>query len=280
MGTEKRLDGKVVLLIGGTGALARAAWARLARAGATVVAVGRDEQPPGEIARGIPGASGRAEWLRIGSLHSRELAGAVQRVLRAHGRIDALVHAAGWTVPGALAELTDEQCAAIMEVNFSSVVAAVRAVLPAMTNQRCGHIVVVGSLGGIVPMPYETLYCASKFALRGFCFSLQEETQASGVNVSLLAPGPFHSPMLRREATDPRAALTFTEAPRDADDVARDLVQLLLRPRRELVTPRGRRLPALVLHLFPGLFGYLFPFLRAAGTRRLRRLAVEAVPSS
>jgi NAD(P)-dependent dehydrogenase (short-subunit alcohol dehydrogenase family) len=110
-------------------------------------------------------------------------------VISEHGRIDALVAAAGWGIAGA-AECTGVAAAkAQFETNFWGCVRAVQAVLPQMRAQRTGRIVLIGSIGGAIGIPFQAYYSASKFALEGFAESMAYEVAPFGVHVTIVQPG-------------------------------------------------------------------------------------------
>ncbi|HEU4387943.1 MAG TPA: SDR family oxidoreductase [Blastocatellia bacterium] len=118
---------------------------------------------------------------------------AVAEILSAAGRIDAVVNNAGFGVLGAVEDTSIEEAKAQMETNFFGVLRVCRAVLPVMRLQRSGHIINISSLAGIVGLPFNGLYCASKFALEGLSESLRLETRHFGVHVVLVEPGDFQS---------------------------------------------------------------------------------------
>jgi len=110
-------------------------------------------------------------------------------VLAAHGRIDALVAAAGWGLAGAAEYCTIEEAKAQLETNFWGCVRVVQAVLPVMREQRAGRIVLISSIGGVIGIPFQAFYSAGKFALEGFGEALAYEVAPLGVHVTLVQPG-------------------------------------------------------------------------------------------
>jgi short-subunit dehydrogenase len=143
------------------------------------------------------------------SLHAwDELVEAVEKKFQ---RIDVLVNCIGAIVPGTLETVSEEDIQRVISTNIISVVNGVKAVLPIMRRQGKGQIINVGSLGGILPMPFETLYSATKFAVRGLSLSLSEELKGTGIAVSLISPGPVRTKMLDLEATDDFSTITFVE---------------------------------------------------------------------
>jgi len=113
----------------------------------------------------------------------------VAGLLAATGRIDALVAAAGWGLAGAAEICTIEEAKAQLETNFWGCVRVTQQVLPAMRAQRSGRIVLISSIGGVIGIPFQAFYSASKFALEGFGEALAYEVAPFGVRVTLVQPG-------------------------------------------------------------------------------------------
>jgi NAD(P)-dependent dehydrogenase (short-subunit alcohol dehydrogenase family) len=115
----------------------------------------------------------------------------VGRVVESAGRIDLLVNNAGVLAVGPAEETAPEDIGALFETNFFGVVRMTNAVLPSMRRRRRGRIVNVGSLSGLVAVPGEAFYSASKFALEGYSEALRYEVEPFGIKVSLVEPGFF-----------------------------------------------------------------------------------------
>jgi NAD(P)-dependent dehydrogenase (short-subunit alcohol dehydrogenase family) len=128
----------------------------------------------------------------------------VAGILEREGRIDALVAAAGWGIAGAAEDTSIAEAKAQFETNFWGCVRVVQAVLPHMRTQRHGRIVLISSIGGVIGIPFQAYYSASKFALEGFAEALAYEVAPFGVQVTLVQPGNI--------ATDFTARRQFAEA--------------------------------------------------------------------
>jgi short-subunit dehydrogenase len=113
----------------------------------------------------------------------------IASVIERDGRIDALVAAAGWGVAGAAEYTTIAEAKAQFETNFWGCVRAVQAVLPQMRAQGSGRIVLISSIGGVIGIPFQAYYSASKFALEGFAESVAYEVAPFGIHVTLVQPG-------------------------------------------------------------------------------------------
>jgi NAD(P)-dependent dehydrogenase (short-subunit alcohol dehydrogenase family) len=114
---------------------------------------------------------------------------AVAAVLEREGRLDIVVNNAGMGIAGPVENTSIEAAKKQLEVNFFGAFRVCRAVLPAMRSQRAGYIVNIGSIGGLVAIPYQAMYSASKFALEGLSESLRMEVRPFGVKVVIIEPG-------------------------------------------------------------------------------------------
>lgn len=114
---------------------------------------------------------------------------AVELVRQQAGRIDAVVNNAGTHIAGALEDHTLEEVKAQFETNVFGVVRVCRAVLPIMRAQQSGTIINISSIAGVVGIPFETFYSATKFALEGMSEALRIEVAPFGVRVVLIEPG-------------------------------------------------------------------------------------------
>ena len=115
----------------------------------------------------------------------------VAQVIEKEGRIDVLVNNAGMGIGGPLEFATEEEIRLQMDTNFMGLVHCVDAVLPHMRRQGGGKIIALSSIGGLMGLPFQGFYSASKFAIEGYCEALRLETQQQGIKVVVLRPGDF-----------------------------------------------------------------------------------------
>jgi short-subunit dehydrogenase len=273
----KSVQDKVIIVAGATGGIGSATAERLARKGATVVIAGRSknllDNLHNEIRSWNPNCASFCADLNLYRSWSELIGFAQQRF----GKLDGLVHCIGNLSPKDLADMNEEEISYQLSSNFTSVVFAAKAVLQPMLRSKTGHIIVVGSIGGIVPMPHLSLYSATKHAVRGFCFSLHEELKSSGINVSVVSPGPVRTKMLDQEALCDAADISFIGNPLSPHDVAENVLRLLLHPRREVIVPRMIGTLSILSNFIPALFSPLYRHLRPLGYRR--RLAYTQQPA-
>jgi len=105
--------------------------------------------------------------------------------------IDALINNAGIGICGSAEETSMEQAYKQVETNFWGAVKMTRAVLPVMRGQKGGNIITIGSLAGLIPVPFQSYYAASKHALEGFFKTLRIEIKSFNIKISIVEPGFF-----------------------------------------------------------------------------------------
>jgi NAD(P)-dependent dehydrogenase (short-subunit alcohol dehydrogenase family) len=169
---------RVALVTGASDGIGRACADRLAGAGWTVTGASR---------RGTAGANWAGLVMNVDD--EAAVKAGVAGVIEAHGRLDALIAAAGWGVAGAVEHTALSEAQAQFDTNFWGCVRAVQAVLPQMRAQGSGRIVLISSLGGVLGIPFQAFYSASKFALEGLAEALAYEVAPFGIEVTLVQPG-------------------------------------------------------------------------------------------
>ncbi|MFU2317089.1 oxidoreductase [Rahnella sp. PCH160] len=174
--TKKR----VALVTGASSGIGEATAVKLLAAGYTVYGTSRR----GSLAETHP-----FPLLMLDVTDDASVGAAIEELLRREGRIDILVNNAGFGVaPAAAEESSIEQARRIFDTNFLGVVRMTRAVIPQMRRQGSGRIINMGSILGIVPLPYVALYAASKHAVEGYTGALDHELRTQGIRVSVIEP--------------------------------------------------------------------------------------------
>jgi NAD(P)-dependent dehydrogenase (short-subunit alcohol dehydrogenase family) len=145
----------------------------------------------------------------------------VGRVLEEQRRIDAVVACAGWGLAGPVEHTTIAEAKEQLETNFWGAVRLVQASLPAMRAQGGGRIVLISSLGGLIGLPFQAFYSASKFAMEGFGEALAYEVAPFGINVTLVEPGNIATEFTssRRDVAVPEAGDPYSQASTKAIEV-------------------------------------------------------------
>jgi len=197
---DRPLADRVAIVTGGSSGIGRAACVALARAGASVVAIGRSAPRLEETIEQVRRAGeGGLLSLALDVGREEDMARMAERVLERFGRIDILVASAGIlrnrSGPRTATELTLDDWNAIIRTNLRGTFLSNRAVLPAMLRQRSGDIINVSSTSGLRGFAYDAAYCASKFGILGLSEALADEVRRSGIRVQAICPGPAATAM-------------------------------------------------------------------------------------
>ncbi len=185
--------GRVVVVTGASAGIGRACADRLASDGWTVVGASR---------RGT--SSGGWQGLVMDVDRDESVAEGLAAVAAQHGGLDAVVAGAGWGLAGAVEHTSLADARHQLETNFFGAVRLVAGALPDL-RQRSGRIVLISSLGGLLGLPFQAFYSASKFALEGYGEALAYEVAPFGVSVTLVEPGNVRTDFTasRRDAVPP-----------------------------------------------------------------------------
>lgn len=190
-----RLVGRTALITGAGRGIGRAVAATFAREGAFVVLAARSAREIASVQRDIEATGGRALAVATDVRQEPAVAALVTRALAEAGRIDCLVTAAGMAAFGPVADAKTADWDQLMAVNLRGVFLCCRAVLPAMTAQRRGTIINIGSVVTSRTLPGSGAYTAAKYGLLGFSRVLAEEMRAHGVRVGVLSAGATDTPL-------------------------------------------------------------------------------------
>ena len=115
----------------------------------------------------------------------------IDYIIQQEDRLDVVVNNAGMGIAGSVEDSSIEEVRHQFETNFFGVLRICRAALPHMRKQGTGYIVNISSLAGLLGIPFQGAYSASKFALEGLTEALRMEAKPFGIKVSIIEPGDF-----------------------------------------------------------------------------------------
>ncbi|BEP64732.1 oxidoreductase (plasmid) [Variovorax sp. V213] len=163
-------------------------------AGDRVVATGRNLQKLRTAF--AEAATGNLEILQLDVSDEAQASAAIDQALQKFGRIDVVLNNAGYGLIGNFEELATQEIERQFATNFWGVSHVMRAALPVMRKQRCGHIINMSSVAGVVGMKHCSAYGASKFAVEGLSLAVAEEVERFGIKVTAVEPGFFRTDLL------------------------------------------------------------------------------------
>jgi NAD(P)-dependent dehydrogenase (short-subunit alcohol dehydrogenase family) len=186
-------SGKTAIVTGASTGIGRASAEALARAGFTVFGTSR---------RKVNDGPSQVSMLPCDVTDDGSVKSLVSTVLSRTGRIDVLVNNAGIGLLGGAEESSISQVQALFDVNLFGVMRVTNAVLPSMRQRSQGRIINISSVLGLIPAPYSAHYSATKHALEGYSESLDHETRAFNIRVSLIEPAYTRS-VFEQSALEP-----------------------------------------------------------------------------
>jgi short-subunit dehydrogenase len=244
------------LVTGASRGIGKAIAARLARAGYAVTGTTRDVSA-------LP-AEARLEGVRYLSLDLRN-SRSIQALAAQVGAVDVLVNNAGMSQIGPIEEVPLDMVRGIFETNFFGPLALTQLVIPGMRARRSGAIVNIASFAGVTPVPFISMYAATKSALIAASRSLRHELRPWGIRVAVIAPFDIHTDIPLEigfgEGSAYLEAARTVKAHRDKglaeapgpDIVARKVLAVLgaRRPRLLNVAGRGAGMTSVLVRLLP-----------------------------
>jgi len=257
------MQGKVALVTGASSGIGLAVARRLVAEGALVALVARTQKTLEEAADrlGEGAAAFPADVKDFATLQRLP-----ERVAARFGGLDVLVNNAGVNHRGAAMEQPPEALAEIVTTNLTAPIYLTRTALPFL--RRGGVVVNVASLAGMVPVPHEAAYSASKAGLRAFTRALAEELRGSEIAACLVSPGPVDTGFFGDVAHVPD--LVFSQPMSTAEQVA-DAVLTCIRERSpEIAVPSLSGKLATAGYVFPALARALRPWLERRGAANKR----------
>jgi short-subunit dehydrogenase len=172
---------KVVLITGISSGFGKATAEFLVRHGYLVYGTSRKKNDSGSV----------VNIINMDITNTASVKEGVNGILNKEGRIDILINNAGMGISGAIEDVTNDEAKLQMDTNFYGMVHVIQAVLPAMRKQGNGTIINISSIGGLMGLPFQGFYAASKFAVEGMSESLRMELKQFNINVVLINPGDF-----------------------------------------------------------------------------------------
>ena len=174
---------KVILITGISSGFGREMAKLLAEEGHSVYGTVRNE---GKTNDGV-------NILKMDLTDNESINKVVKTIVEKEGRLDVLINNAGMHTGGPIETTPAENIRLQMDTNFIGMVHLTNSILPVMRKQGGGMIINISSIGGLMGLPFQAFYSASKFAIEGFSEALRMEVRKFNIKVVVINPGDFHT---------------------------------------------------------------------------------------
>jgi short-subunit dehydrogenase len=241
------------LVTGASSGIGRLLALRLAREGARLALVARQEDALHSLAGEIADAGGEAVVLPCDVADREQALETVLRAQEALGPIDLLVNNAGYGHHRLFLEWDLEDMERMMRVNYLGTLYFTKALIGPMVDRGRGWVVFISSVAGKIAPPDETAYVASKFAMVGLASSLSVEVEDAGVHVLNVCPGAIRTPFFDEEALA-RLPPVARKQMAEPEGLVEAIMKALAKGKHEITYPGWIRFAYPVQALLPGLF--------------------------
>jgi short-subunit dehydrogenase len=241
-----------MLITGASAGIGRAIAERAAAAGARLALVARREPQLDEIAERVRMRGGEAHVIACDVADRHAALAAVARAEQLLGRIDIAVLNAGVGRHRMLVEHDLDDAEHLVRVNVLGTLYFAHALVPRMLSRGEGWLVFVSSIGGLIPLPGEATYSASKFAIVGLAESLSIELDPA-IHVLTLCPGMVDQTEFLHDDERDRVTSAARKLAIGPDEVARAMFKGLAHGRRRVVVPARLGLVAALRGIWPGI---------------------------
>jgi len=219
MQVEEYFRDKSCVVTGAASGIGFALTEALLQAGGVVLMADRDTKTLASAVEQLGAYAGQVHSMSIDVTNQEQVQHMVEDTASRHGRLDVLFNNAGigGTLP--FGDVTLEHWRRIIDLNLWGVIYGIHFALPIMRKQGGGHIVTTSSLAGLLPIPFQAIYCTTKYAVVGLSESLRFELQDEGIHFSVACPGSvvsriWETPIIgeRFEQKPPAEAIPAAEA--------------------------------------------------------------------
>ncbi|XVH60192.1 SDR family oxidoreductase [Providencia hangzhouensis] len=187
------IENKVAAITGAASGIGLECARTLIKAGAKVVLIDRAEERLNQL---VAELGENAIPLVIDLMNPKQVDGMLDEILKKAGRLDIFHANAGAYIGGPVAEGDPDVWDKVLNLNINAAFRSVRAVLPHFIAQKSGYVLFTSSIAGVVPVIWEPIYTASKFAVQAFVHSTRRQVSEHGVRVGAVLPGPVVTALL------------------------------------------------------------------------------------
>lgn len=260
--TKTNLEGKVVIITGGSRGLGLAMAMELARQHARLVLAARDTEQLAKAKRKLLEMGCEVLTIQTDLRNNEEVRSMIKTANDHFGRIDILINNAGIMVVGPENVMGIQDYKDVMDSNLWSALYSIEAAMPYFKQQGAGHIVNICSIGGKIAVPHMTPYSVSKFAMVGMSQGLSAELAVSNIKVTTVIPNLMRTGSPRNitvkgnhkaEYAWFKIADSLPFMSQSAKNAATDIIEAIRLGKREITLTFTAKIATALQAIFPGI---------------------------
>ena len=291
----KTFKNKVALITGAASGMGRYLAINLAKEGADVVICDIDESGLKETEKAIKSYNVGSSTLVLDVRDKQEVKELPEKIIENHGKIDLVFNNAGVVIPTGFLNMKEEDWNWCNDINYSSVINFSRSFLPHLMKEEETALINTSSIFGIITTPNNTVYHASKFAVRGFTESLAKEMEGSNTQIHCVYPGhigtniamnaKFGDQIVKgeskegilgfngepvkdlkgNEVSEKDAGIRFRDAGMDPDKAAKIILKGIKKNKKRIFVGIDSKLMEISQRLLPDSYWRMMPFILLLG---------------
>ncbi len=263
---KSTLKNKNVIITGASSGIGKETARIFAKRGANIVLTARSMDKLETLRKEI-GEYVNAIAVKTDVTKLKDCRNLVKTTIKEMGSADILINNAGYTCQGNLAEVDLKELERTIDVNLRGTVRLTKLFLPHILDSSDGKIINVSSLLGIIPLPTEAVYSSTKFAIRAFSYALAEELEETGVNVSVISPGPVHTPFIM-DNLEKLHDLVLSPPVSNPSDIAEMILHTAQDGKIERIKPYHTGVLAKIGFMFPAIKKLVRPIMELQGRKK------------
>ena len=233
-GMAVSVSGQVVMIVGASSGVGRAAAVLFAQEGAKVVAAARRQDRLQALKEELAAAQHEITIRSVDAAKPADMEELARATLAQFGRIDTMVFATGTNIPErAMARLTPALWNTVIEVNLNGAFYATHAVLPSMRAAGAGHLIYISSISGVITDVSGAAYQASKRGMLGMAHAIRMEEKQNGIRTCVICPGLIDTELIEKRPVKPSAEVLAQAL--QPEDVAEAILYIAKLPQRAAI---------------------------------------------
>ncbi|MDO4432164.1 MAG: SDR family oxidoreductase [Aerococcaceae bacterium] len=252
------LNQKVIIITGASSGIGKEIASQAAQNGARLVLVARRQELLESLKQTLIDQFQAEVRIEVADMSNRiDIERVVAQTKQHFGRIDVLINGAGYGTFKRATEFSYSEMQDMFAVNTFGMMYLSQLVAAEMIQQGSGHLFFIASIAGKLATPSTSVYSASKFAVIGYANALRLELKDAGIHVTTVNPGPVNTPFFSRDAQSERYFERVKRYSLRPEMLAKQMIQAITRPKRELNLPITLHIASKLAVLFPKIADYL-----------------------